>query len=589
MKRLSVLALSAAAMLAAGCSSDEVAVDGNSSNGGSTSNGKAYVALNLSLPSTSGTGMRADVEYNQGDPKEYNVKSLTVVYFDESGNYIKDITYDASQLTWSTPPSSANGITTQATLPVEEMENGDKKQVLVLINNKENQVIACGTDGTLTGEASDKTWNKIKAATIEGQTNAEKFTGTDKDQFFMANSPLSNTTELVKVTPSTKIEEAKAQAKTVYVERAVAKVGLEKSTKFDNTWKTTVDASSSSYQNDEVTILSWTLDVTNKSEYALRHYDTAWNDYKNTVSTSTPLTRFIDTDSNHKLVGNEVSGTTDAYRTHFAEDPNFATDVTYTSGNVVDLTSTTLPFNYVQKDMTAGEDANAVTEALTTSLYCLENTFDVAHMTEGNTTRIVVKAKYLPKSNLANGSTIADGDDWYTIGNSSLVYSGEKLADLVEAALKAADNTIAENSVAIVADKFKAGKADITEECFTVGGTNLTTEQLTAAKKAIGQVTTYKGGICYYTSLIKHFGDTYTPWNGTTNYTAGSDDNTKNYLGRYGVVRNNSYVMTLNSVTAPGKPVIPTPTNDPDDTKKYYLQTTVKIMDWAVRNNSVDF
>ncbi len=588
MKRLSVLALSAAAMLAAGCSSDEVAVDGNSSNGGSTSNGKAYVALNLSLPSTSGAGVRADVEYNQGDPKEYNVKSLTVVYFDNSGNYIKDITYDASQLTWSTPPSSANGITTQATLPVEEMENGDKKQVLVLINNKENQVIACGTDGTLTGDASDKTWIKIKAATIKDQTNAEKFTGSSKDQFFMANSPLSNTTELVTVTPSTKIEEAKAQAKTVYVERAVAKVGLVKSDKFDTNWKTTI-GTSSSYQNDEVTILNWTLDVTNKSEYALRHYNTAWNDYKNTVSTGTALTRFIDTDSNHKLVGNEVSGTTDAYRTHFAEDPNFATDVTYTSGNVVDLTSTTLPFNYVQKDMTAGEDANAVTEALTTSLYCLENTFDVAHMKEGNTTRIVVKAKYLPKSNLANGSTIADGDDWYTIGNSSLVYSGDKLADLVEAALKAADPSITEGSVTIVADQFKAGKADIAAGCFQVNSTDLTPTQLAAAQKAIGQVTTYKGGICYYTSLIKHFGDTYTPWDGTTNYTDGTETNTKNYLGRYGVVRNNSYVITLNSVTAPGKPVIPTPTNDPDDTKKYYLQTTVKIMDWAVRNNSVDF
>ncbi len=568
-------------MLAAGCSSDEVAVDGNSSNGGSTSNGKAYVALNLSLPSTSGAGVRADVDYNQGDPKEYNVKSLTVVYFDNSGNYIKDITYDASQLTWSTPSSSANGITTQATLPVEEMENGNQKKVLVLINNKENKVIDCNDNGDIT--ETNKSWTAIKEKTLTAQADAEKFTGAGKDQFFMANSPLSDGTELVTVTPSTKIEEAKAQAKTVYVERAVAKVGLAKSTNFNDAWKTTVDATSSSYQNDEVTILNWTLDVTNKSEYALRHYNTVWNDYKNTVSTSTALTRFIDTDSNHKLVGNEVSGTTEAYRTHFATDPNFDTDVTYTSGNVVDLNSTTLPFNYVQKDMTAGEDANAVTEALTTSLYCLENTFDVARMKEGNTTRIVVKAKYLPKSNLANGSTIADGDDWYTIGNSSLVYSGEKLAELVKAAIGST------NTVAIVADKFKAGKADITEECFTVDGANLTSEQLSAAQKAIGQVTTYKGGICYYTSLIKHFGDTYTPWNGTTNYTDGSEDNTKNYLGRYGVVRNNSYVITLNSVTAPGKPVIPTPSNDPDDTKKYYLQTTVKIMDWAVRNNSVDF
>ncbi len=561
-------------MLAAGCSSDDVAVDNNQSN--NTGGGKAYVALNLSLPTTSGASQRADVDYDHGTAAEYNVKSLTVVYFDASGNYIKDVTYSSDQLTWSTPSTAADGITTQATLPVEEMSDASPKQVLVLINNKENNVIPCGTDGTLNGDASEKTWDKIKAKNKENQTNAELFTGTHKDAFFMANSPLSDGTELVSVKPATKIEEAKAQAKTVYVERAVAKVGLAKSANFNDDWKTTI-GTSSSYQNDEVTILNWTLDVTNKSEYALRHYDTAWNDYENTVGASNGI-RFRDT--NRKLAGNT---TNDTYRTHFATDPNFDTDVTYADG-VVKLTATNLPYNYVQTGISGSTtDADVVKEALSSNLYCLENTFNVAHMKEGNTTRIIVKAKYLPKSNLATGVSLNDGDTWYTIGNSSLVYNGEKLADLVKAAIGTTE------TVTIDADQFKAGKHDLTAECFKVGTSTLETDQLTKAKAAIGQVTTYKDGICYYTSLIKHFGDTYTPWDGTTNYTtATGDDVTKNYLGRYGVVRNNSYVITLNSVTAPGKPVIPTPSNDPDDTKKYYLQTTVKIMDWAVRNNSID-
>ncbi len=567
--------MAAAAMLAAGCSSDDVAVDNNQSN--NTGGGKAYVALNLSLPTTSGANQRADaLTYDHGTAAEYNVKSLTVVYFDVSGNYIKDVTYSSDQLTWSTPSTAADGITTQATLPVEEMSDASPKQVLVLINNKENNVIPCGTDGTLTGDASEKTWSKIKAINKENQTNANLFTGDDKSTFFMANSPLSDGTELVSVKPATKIEEAKAQAKTVYVERAVAKVGLAKSTNFNDDWKTTI-GTSSSYQNDEVTILNWTLDVTNKSEYALRHYDTAWNDYENTVGASNGI-RFRDT--NRKLAGNT---TNDTYRTHFATDPNFDTDVTYADG-VVNLTATNLPYNYVQTGISGSTtDADVVKEALSSNLYCLENTFNVANMKEGNTTRIIVKAKYLPKSNLATGVSLSEGDTWYTIGNSSLVYNGEKLAELVKAAIGTT------KTVAIVADKFTAGKHDITNECFTVDGSNLIDTDLSKAKAAIGQVTTYKGGICYYTSLIKHFGDTYTPWDGTTNYTtATGDDVTKNYLGRYGVVRNNSYVITLNSVTAPGKPVIPTPSNDPDDTKKYYLQTTVQIMDWAVRNNSID-
>lgn len=566
--------MAAAAMLAAGCSSDDVTVDNNQSN--NTGGGKAYVALNLSLPTTNEASQRADVDYDHGTAAEYNVKSLTVVYFDESGNYVKDITYTSDQLTWSTPSSAAAGITTQATLPVEEMSDGSKKQVLVLINNKENKVIPCGTDGTLTGDATEKTWDKIKAINKENQTNANLFTGDDKRTFFMANSPLSDGTELVSVTPTSKIEEAKAQAKTVYVERAVAKVGLAKNaTNFNDDWKTTI--SGTSYNNDEVTILNWTLDVTNKSEYALRHYDTAWNDYENTVGGTSNGIRFRDT--NRKLAGN----TGDTYRTHFATDPNFNTDVTYADG-VVNLTATDLPYNYVQTGISGSTtDADVVKEALSSNLYCLENTFNVANMKEGNTTRIIVKAKYLPKSNLATGVTLSDGDTWYTIGNSSLVYNGEKLAELVKAAIGTTE------TVTIDADQFKAGKHELTAECFKVGTSTLDTDQLTKAKAAIGQVTTYKGGICYYTSLIKHFGDTYTPWNGTTNYTtAVGDDVTTNYLGRYGVVRNNSYVITLNSVTAPGKPVIPTPTNDPDDTKKYYLQTTVQIMDWAVRNNSID-
>ena len=561
-------------MLAAGCSSDDVTVDNNQSN--NTGGGKAYVALNLSLPTTNGASQRADVDYDHGTAAEYNVKSLTVVYFDESGNYVKDITYTSDQLTWSTPSSAAAGITTQATLPVEEMSDGSKKQVLVLINNKENKVIPCGTDGTLTGDATEKTWDKIKAINKENQTNANLFTGDDKRTFFMANSPLSDGTELVSVTPTSKIEEAKAQAKTVYVERAVAKVGLAKNaTNFNDDWKTTI--SGTSYNNDEVTILNWTLDVTNKSEYALRHYDTAWNDYENTVGGTSNGIRFRDT--NRKLAGN----TGDTYRTHFATDPNFNTDVTYADG-VVNLTATDLPYNYVQTGISGSTtDADVVKEALSSNLYCLENTFNVANMKEGNTTRIIVKAKYLPKSNLATGVTLSDGDTWYTIGNSSLVYNGEKLAELVKAAIGTTE------TVTIDADQFKAGKHELTAECFKVGTSTLGTDQLTKAKAAIGQVTTYKGGICYYTSLIKHFGDIYTPWDGTTNYTtATGDEVTKNYLGRYGVVRNNSYVITLNSVTAPGKPVIPTPTNDPDDTKKYYLQTTVQIMDWAVRNNSID-
>ena len=60
-------------------------------------------------------------------------------------------------------------------------------------------------------------------------------------------------------------------------------------------------------------------------------------------------------------------------------------------------------------------------------------------------------------------------------------------------------------------------------------------------------------------------------------------------MGRYGVLRNNWYKLTVNSVAAPGSPIVPEIPNENDDEESYYLQTTVQIMDWAVRGQKLDF
>ncbi|MCI7274439.1 Mfa1 fimbrilin C-terminal domain-containing protein, partial [bacterium] len=60
------------------------------------------------------------------------------------------------------------------------------------------------------------------------------------------------------------------------------------------------------------------------------------------------------------------------------------------------------------------------------------------------------------------------------------------------------------------------------------------------------------------------------------------------YLGRYGIVRNNWYELELGTISGPGDPEKPSSTTDPDDSKKTYISATVKIMDWAVRKQSVN-
>ena len=60
-------------------------------------------------------------------------------------------------------------------------------------------------------------------------------------------------------------------------------------------------------------------------------------------------------------------------------------------------------------------------------------------------------------------------------------------------------------------------------------------------------------------------------------------------LGRYGVLRNNWYELSVNSVSGPGYPDVPkvNPT-DPDDVNDQYINVEVKILDWAMRKQVID-
>lgn len=99
-------------------------------------------------------------------------------------------------------------------------------------------------------------------------------------------------------------------------------------------------------------------------------------------------------------------------------------------------------------------------------------------------------------------------------------------------------------------------------------------------------IKTYKNGESYYIARIKHFGDDLTPW------VAGNDNyggNNLNWLGRYGVLRNNWYDLTIEKISGPGYPDVPeVKPGTPDDEDTKYINVSVKILDWAKRSQSVD-
>ena len=117
----------------------------------------------------------------------------------------------------------------------------------------------------------------------------------------------------------------------------------------------------------------------------------------------------------------------------------------------------------------------------------------------------------------------------------------------------------------------------------------------------IFQVVKYDGGVAYYEIRFKHFGDDYCKWTApeqTTNTTTeayGSDDTAKkNYLGRWGMVRNNWYEINVNTINQLGKPVFGQMdiTNDdtPDDNNdvEKWISFKINILSWAKRVQNED-
>ena len=60
--------------------------------------------------------------------------------------------------------------------------------------------------------------------------------------------------------------------------------------------------------------------------------------------------------------------------------------------------------------------------------YCLENTFDLANMMQGQTTRVVFKAVFTPKD-------FTTGQTFYKIGNNTAIWDATKLAQQIHTCL----------------------------------------------------------------------------------------------------------------------------------------------------------
>ena len=574
MKIKHLFGLAVIAAMTASCSSNEDL--GTAGPGtGTNETGVGYATFTINLPSTSGStsgarGTRAtagEPSFDEGTADEYAVNDATLLVFQKDGEDYKYIeTVDLGSMEpWTKQDPANSGITTTATVTAKltnaAVGESGNYYALILLNNN---VDATKKKVTLPTATTDTYANWSKTA---DNANADNYLKHDNG-FFMANAPKyvadGEPETLVKISHiyASKKQAEISAATTVYVERGLAKVTMKDFT------TTGYDIADGTYKDANVKINSWQLDVTNKSTFPVHQtagLKTSWTDIWANA-------RFYD-----------VSTTFAFKRVYWGTDPNYNTDL-----STVGACETA--FNMIKNNEVKGEAGE------THPQYCLENTFDLNNMKQGQTTRVVFKAVFTPKGFTGTEKT------FYKIGNNTALWKEADLetqikakaqevlkesdASKVTVTLNAPTNNLTEAGVHLVAAAnvtHVGATTALTEDQVKAINTKLGLKEKTAEEEKVG-ISTYYNGEAYYIARIKHFNE-LTPW--TTGEPYGT--NNEKYLGRYGVLRNNWYELSVNKVTGLGYPDVPEvkPT-DPDDENEQYINVAVKILDWAKRSQNVE-
>lgn len=630
MKKLSFLMLAVAGMLFAACSSDKDVAGSTPQNPLETAAG-GYFKVNVNLPSVVMNSNRAVWETSNlqdGEANEYQVDNIMLLLFegaDEANATLFQVIDLAN--TQANNPDDPNQITTTGkyVAKINKRPAGTNKFFALAVVNGAG-VIEHGSASNsvrLVGSA-DKTGIKLAdiqdavAKSTSVDQNPFVYTKGTEKYFFMTNAVLSKkqggstdptaTPELQVLAPVDAAyiydteEAASATTATaateIYVERGVAKVTLSDGT---DALKTTSLVAAGVTLNATATIEGWTLDGTNASSYIARKVPAGFTWNLKSGATTIPA------DDAFRFVGvNKVNGV-DLYRTYWAEDPNY--DTPWAAGNF--------------------QGAATVGHGKDEKLYAFENTFTVAQMKTHNTSRAILKVK------LATGTFYTIGDDrttlysednvkekvvsnlfnqsafinyWNTINTSPVTITGSD----VTVTLETGAGKVKVTEITIPKDKFSPAQPyDVKVSELTAGTDGIDGADVIAVLNAsLKSVERFVDGDAYYVIRIKHFGDDMTPWNtdeyGTGTkpaegdvdaiYPAGASRDA-NYLGRYGMVRNNWYDLQIGkilkigyseipSLNGGGSGITPPDPNDPDhpdDELGLYIMAKIHILSWAKR------
>lgn len=619
MKKFMIAAL-AAGMLTA-CS-DSAVVETPAGGGAQWgADGTGYVSLNISLPS-SAVG-RANDQFDDGLASEYKVKDAVLVLFkgatEDAATFV-----DAYRLPINFSATDPDQITSTSkiTKRINAIDGNQQVYALVLLNAVSNGLFSVTNEPEQeeykTSEAKIKQGGSMTPLTDKDfatvKTYIEELPIDINKGLIMLNAPLTNVGSTSANPPSgnatilaevdrnkikpTASEAAESPAAEIYVERNSAKVTLEAGNLNDYTAVGHI-----AYQ-----VKGIALDNTNTKSYIVRNVDD-WASWRGLTSASTSLDG---TNTRYRFAAAKpVKDGANLYRIYWAKDVNYATN---TAPLPADMSAWNEPTEVLSKNhlISSFTFTDAPASGYSDPIYCLENTFDVTNMDWINTTRAILKVHF---------GTEGDNVDMVMWNNDTKTF--QKHADAI-----AANGPMAEAIAGM--SEFKATYSGKTKDDISVtiahegsdpenvyrlatinvngvGAVDTGSDLFKSAKEYFGAISFYKGGMGYYQVRIKHFMDDLTPWNltapnnewNTIEPKAGYVDkvypglSADNYLGRYGVVRNNWYNLKVTSVKIIGTPYIENITTDlnkftPDDEMKTYITVNINILSWAKRDQGVE-
>ena len=556
--------------------------------------GKAWVTLQIPLGSQAST--RAS-SFDDGSTDEYKVRDAHILVF--AGTDEATATFASAYEVVPTLASSTDEqITTTATVSINDhnINTGDKLFLLVVLNNNGTAISnnsfpatdvtfanANGLPLTLTGGVS--TISALDNVTVSQLRDGGGYFIMTNARLADDNSTTAGLFTLVGMDASyffSSEEESQANPPVhISVERLAAKT-----TVINGLGDGSHQIVGNKYATYENTDLGFVLDNYNNTSFLCRHLPSV--DYDRMVESS-PIESF----------------TPLAYRTYWGMDINYDGGSGLTYANHANRNS-----------------IHWLTFADDTPMYCAENTFNVANMKDNCTTSVLVRLQ------------LNDGGDFYTtsVTGQDIIFQpptndlSEQGTSASESFVRRRSNKVTyddtnyatiddylrtwlmEQSAALrnwvrdyagnekkhlkieVSGNAEAGLATVTlsQTAQTSGTGYMQFESMKYDLQALLNSVTikfYDDGYCYYRVLIRHFDDMQTPWESVASMTDNTTarvygGNEASYLGRYGMVRNNWYNISINSVTHVGSPIIPPLTTDADDKVEQLLNATLQISGW---------